>query len=95
MFLGAGAKITEGTIIKENAIIGAGVTITASTPIYDVVNNKIITANDEGQVIVPEGAVVVPGAREIKKGIFEEKLSIETPIIIKYGTKVTLEELLR
>lgn len=95
MFLGAGSKITEGAIIKKNAIIGAGVTITASTPIYDVVNDNIITANEEGQVIVPEGAVVVPGTREINKGDFDIKLSIDTPIIIKYGTKITLEDLLR
>jgi len=44
---------------------------------------------------VPEGAVVVPGTREINKGDFDIKLSIDTPIIIKYGTKITLEDLLR
>jgi 2,3,4,5-tetrahydropyridine-2-carboxylate N-succinyltransferase len=95
VFLGAGSQVTEGTIVKKGAIIGAGVTITSSTPIYDVVNNCIIKANENGQIVVPEGAVVVPGARKIKQEIDEIELSISTPIIVKYGSKVTLEDALR
>ncbi len=94
VFIGAGAKITEGTIIKKNAIIGAGTTITASTPIYDNVNNKIITPNCENQIVIPENAVVIPGARKIQSKTCDF-LSIATPIIIKYGGKVKLEENLR
>lgn len=95
VFLGADAKVTEGTIVKKGAIIGAGTTITASTPVYDVVNEKVITPNDNGQIVIPEGAVVVPGARQMDKKIDGKVLSVTTPIIIKYGAKVTLEELLR
>ena len=93
-FIGAGVKLLEGTIVKRGSIIGAGVTITGSTPIYDIVNNKIITPNELGQIIVPEDAVVVPGTRS-KKTEFEEDLAIATPIIIKYGSKVQLEDNLR
>lgn len=93
-FIGAGATITEGAIVKSNAIISAGVTITGSTPIYDLYNNNIITPNDKGQMIIPDGAVVVPGTRS-KESAFDVQLSISTPIIVKYNGKVKLEEALR
>lgn len=94
VFIGAGSVITEGTIVKTGAIISAGVTITSSTPVYDVCKNCIITSNDKGQIVIPSEAVVVPGART-KKSKFQEDMSVTTPIIIKYGSKVELEDILR
>lgn len=94
VFIGAGSTITEGTIVKKGAIIASGVNITGSTPIYDVVNNKVILPNENKQIIIPEGAVVIPGTRTIKTD-FDVELSIATPIIKKYGSKVELEDLLR
>lgn len=94
-FIGAGSTITEGAIVKKGAIVGAGVVITSSTPIYDIVNNKVITPNNKGQLVVPEGAVVVPGTRKKETVGLDVELAINTPIIVKYGGKVQLEDLLR
>lgn len=94
VFIGAGATVTEGTVVKKGAIIATGVNITGSTPVYDTVNGTIIKPNETGQIVIPEGAVVVPGTRTIKSD-FDVELAIETPIIKKYGSKVELEELLR
>ena len=94
-FIGASSTITEGAIIKQGAVISAGVTITGSTPIYDIVNERVITANEKGQVIIPEGAVVVPGTRKKEAKGFDVELAISTPIIVKYGSKVELEDALR
>ena len=94
-FVGAGVQITEGTIVKKKAVIGAGVTITGSTPIYDNVNGTIIVPNENGQIVVPEGAVVVPGSRTVESKIDGVELSKYVPMIIKYGTKIELEDLLR
>ena len=95
VFVGAGSQITEGTIVKQGAIIGAGVTVTGSTPVYDNVNGTIITPNENGQIIIPENAVVIPGTREVQTKIDGVKLAKAVPIIIKYGGKVELEDLLR
>lgn len=95
VFVGAGSQITEGTIVKKGAVIGAGVTITGSTPVYDNVNGKIITPNENGQIVIPEDAVVIPGTRDVKSNIENVKLTKSVPIIIKYGSKVVLEDLLR
>lgn len=94
-FIGAGCTITEGTIVKKEAIISAGVTITGSTPVYDIVNGSIITPNEQGNIIIPEKAVVIPGTRQKKSEFFDTNLSINTPIIVKYGSKIELEDALR
>ena len=95
VFVGAGSQITEGTIVKKGAVIGAGVTITGSTPVYDNVNGNIILPNENGQIVIPENAVVIPGTRDVKSNIEGVTLSKRVPIIIKYGSKVQLEDLLR
>ncbi len=95
VFVGAGSQITEGTIVKEGAVIGAGVTITGSTPVYDNVNGTIITPNENGQIVIPKDAVVIPGTRDVKSNVKGVTLSKSVPIIIKYGSKVVLEDLLR
>lgn len=95
VFVGAGSQITEGTIVKKGAVIGAGVTITGSTPVYDNVNGNIILPNENGQIVIPENAVVIPGTRDVKSNIDGVILSKRVPIIIKYGSKVELEDLLR
>lgn len=95
VFIGAGSQVTEGTIVKNGAIVAAGVTITGSTPIYDNVKGEIITPNEKGQIVVPENAVVIPGTRDLKSKFEGITLSKSVPIIIKYGSKVELEDLLR
>lgn len=95
VFVGAGSQVTEGTIVKKGAIIGAGVTITASTPVYDNVKGEIILPNENGQIVVPENALVIPGTRNVKSNIEGVELAKSIPMIIKYGSKVELEDLLR
>lgn len=95
VFIGAGSQVTEGTVVKEGAIIAAGVTITGSTPVYDNVKGVIITPNEKGQIVIPKDAVVIPGTRDLKSNFEGISLSKSVPIIIKYGSKVQLEDLLR
>lgn len=101
VFIGGNCGIYEGTIIKEGAVIGSGVVITSSTAIYDATTGEWIRKNDNGQIIVPEGAVVVAGSRPIKKGPgAEEGIHLYCPVIVKYrdsktDSSTTLEDLLR
>lgn len=101
VFVGGNSGIYEGVQVRKDAVISSGVIITASTPIYDLVNECVITKNDEGILEVPENAVVVPGSRPIKSDFGQkEGLSIYTPMIVKYkddqtDAKLSLEEGLR
>lgn len=101
VFIGGNCGIYEGTIVKENAVIGTGVIINASTALYDATTGEYIGKNENGQVVVPIGAVVVAGSRPITKGPGAEAgVHVYTPVIVKYrdsktDASVTLEDILR
>lgn len=101
VFIGGNCGIYEGTIVKENAVIATGVIINASTSLYDATTGEYIRKNENGQVVVPEGAVVVAGSRPITKGPgVEAGVHVYTPVIVKYrdgktDASVTLEDILR
>jgi len=101
VLIGGNCGIYEGAIVETRAVIGAGTIITGSTPIYDLVNSKILRKAPETQLVVPRNAVVVPGTRPAR-GAFamEHHLHIACPVIVKYRDDSTdattaLEELLR
>lgn len=101
VMIGGNCGIYEGTIVKKRAVIGAGVLITRSTPLYDCVNEKIVEKNESGSLVVPENAVVVAGSRGLASEFARAHgLSVYTPIIVKYRDAQTdgrtaLEEALR
>jgi 2,3,4,5-tetrahydropyridine-2,6-dicarboxylate N-succinyltransferase len=99
--VGGNAGIYEGTIVRPRAVIGAGVILTGSTPVYDTVRGQVYRRTEERPLEIPYGAVVVPGARKMK-GAFAElhELQIASPMIVKYRDEKTdsstaLEEALR
>ena len=93
--VGGNSGVYEGTIVRSRAVIGAGVVLTASTPVYDIVRGVVHRRE------IPAGAVVIPGARRMKGAFAEEHgLSVATPVIVKYRDEKTdsataLEEALR
>lgn len=85
VMVGGNCGIYEGVMIRERAVLGSGVILTASTKVYDLVNEKIITSDGENPLVIPPAAVVVPGSRKINNDFANEHgLSIATPLIIKY-----------
>ena len=101
VLVGGNTGIYEGAVIKRRAVIGAGTVLTGSTPIYDLVNERILKPVDGQPIIVPEGAVVVPGARAVTVGKGKDwGLSLSTPVIVKYrddktDTRTELERWIR
>ena len=99
--VGGNTGIYEGAIIRTRAVIGAGTVLTGSTPVYDLVRGEIIRPTADRPLIVPEGAVVVPGARAVAAGKGPEwALSLATPVIVKYrdsrtDTRTELEAWIR
>lgn len=99
--IGGNTGVYEGTIVRAGAVLAAGVVLTRGTPVYDVVNGTVLRATAERPLIIPTGAVVVPGARAIPHGKGADwGLSLATPVIVKYRDEKTelslaLEDLLR
>ncbi len=100
-FIGAGSALLEGVLVRRGAVIGAGVTLTGTSRIYDLVRDRVLQGTTDAPLEVPEGAVVVPGARTLA-GAFasEHGLSVAVALLVKdrdAGTsaRVALEEALR
>jgi 2,3,4,5-tetrahydropyridine-2-carboxylate N-succinyltransferase len=90
-FVGAGAVIVEGILVKRRAVIAPGVVLSKSVPVYDCVNKVVLGKGAS----IPEGAVVVPGTRPAgNEWARSHGLSVSCPIIIKYrdeGSDASLE----
>ncbi len=101
VFIGGNCGIYEGVIVKERAVIGTGVILNSSTPLYDNTTGEFIRKSDNKPLIVPKGAVIIAGSRPITSGYGKEAgVHLYCPVIIKYRdekteTSTTLEELLR
>jgi 2,3,4,5-tetrahydropyridine-2-carboxylate N-succinyltransferase len=58
-FIGSRCVVVEGVLIEEDAVLGANVVITASTPIIDVTGPQEVVHRGR----VPVRSVVIPGTR--------------------------------
>jgi len=58
-FIGSRCIVVEGVLVEEEAVLGAGVVLTATTPIYDVTgpSEKLLKGT------IPARSVVIPGMR--------------------------------
>jgi 2,3,4,5-tetrahydropyridine-2-carboxylate N-succinyltransferase len=101
VLVGGNCGVYEGTVVKARAVLGAGTILTRSTPVYDLIRETIHRAEEDQPLVIPEGAVVVPGARAVTRGAGKEwGLSLYTPVIVKYrdastDERVQLEDWLR
>lgn len=101
VLIGGNCGVYEGTVVKKRAVLGTGVILNRSTPVYDLVTGSVHRATDEVPLVIPEGAVVISGSRAVTQGIGKEwGISMYTPLIVKYrdektDAKVQLEEFLR
>ena len=99
--VGGNTGVYEGTIVRARAVLAAGTVLTRGTPVYDLVTGEIHRATAEMPLVIPSGAVVVPGSRAITSGKGKEwGLNVATPVIVKYRDEKTelslaLEDLLR
>lgn len=105
VLVGGNSGVYEGTIVRKGAVLAAGTILTRGTPVFDLVHGTVLRATAETPLVIPEGAVVVPGSRAISRGKAHAAadawgLSLYAPVIVKYRDEktdlsTTLEDLLR
>ncbi len=101
VLVGGNCGVYEGTIVQAGAVLAASTILTGSTPVYDLVRDAVYRREGDAPLVIPAGAVVVPGARAVTHGRGKELgISLYTPVIIKYRDEKTdqavrLEDLLR
>jgi 2,3,4,5-tetrahydropyridine-2,6-dicarboxylate N-succinyltransferase len=93
-FLGSRCIVVEGVRVGREAVLGANVVLTASTPIIDVRGKKPVEVRGE----VPARAIVIPGTR--KKTFPAGKYRVPCALIIgergeSTNRKTSLTEALR
>ncbi len=93
-FIGSRCVVVEGVRVGREAVLGAGVVLTASTPIYDVTGPEEVAHKGA----VPARAVVIPGSRP--KTFPAGTWQVPCALIIGYRTEATdrktsLEDALR
>jgi 2,3,4,5-tetrahydropyridine-2-carboxylate N-succinyltransferase len=100
-FIGAQAALLEGVMVRRAAVIAAGVILTGTSRLYDLVREQVLVGTLEEPLVVPPGAVVAPGVRSAG-GAFAAAngLGLATAIVVKYrdertDARVALEEALR
>jgi 2,3,4,5-tetrahydropyridine-2,6-dicarboxylate N-succinyltransferase len=88
--IGGNCGVYEGTIVRARAVLGAGVVLTRGTPVFDLVRELVYRAEGGRPLEIPEGAVVVPGARAVRGDwAAAEGLSLQTPLVVKYRDEKT------
>jgi 2,3,4,5-tetrahydropyridine-2-carboxylate N-succinyltransferase len=90
VLVGGNTGLYEGVVVKRRAVIAAGTVITGSTPVFDLPNARVLRPAEGEPLVIPAGAVVVPGARAVTKDPGPEwGLSLVAPVIVKYRDERT------
>lgn len=84
VFMGGGSMISEGVVLKKGSVLSMGTKLHYSTPLFDVVNEKIIEPIG-GRLYVPENALVVEGNFPLpSKWARELGLTVPAAHIVRY-----------
>jgi 2,3,4,5-tetrahydropyridine-2,6-dicarboxylate N-succinyltransferase len=100
-FVGAGCSLLEGVLVGAGAVIGAGVVLTGTSRLYDLVRGRVVAGTTGAPLAVPPRAVVVPGTRSLGGELAAAHgLGVAVALLVKdrdAGTdgRIALEEALR
>jgi 2,3,4,5-tetrahydropyridine-2,6-dicarboxylate N-succinyltransferase len=90
VLVGGNCGVYEGTIVRERAVLAAGVVLTRGTPVFDLVNETVYKGTADRPLEIPRAAVVVPGARAVSSEWGQRQgLSLQAPVIVKYRDEKT------
>ncbi len=100
-FVGGNCGVYEGVLVRSGAVLASGVVLTASTRVFDLVQQLELSGTRERPLEIPERAVVVAGSRPAG-GEFAQRLGLHVAcaLVVKYRDPKTdsataLEALLR
>jgi 2,3,4,5-tetrahydropyridine-2-carboxylate N-succinyltransferase len=100
-FIGGGCGLYEGVVVGRGAVLGAGVILTGQGRLIDLVEERELVGTPDAPLVVPAGAVVVPGTRPAGGSFAASRgVGLSVPVIVKRrdastDARVALEEALR
>ena len=100
-FVGAQCGLFDGVLVGRGAVLAAGVILTGTSRLYDLVEERVLEGTPDVPLSVPPGAVVVPSTRAAR-GEFAagHGLALQCAAIVKMrdastSARTALEEALR
>jgi len=100
-FIGGGCGLYEGVVVGRGAVLGAGVILTGQGRLIDLTGERELRGTPEEPLVVPAGAVVVPGSRPAGgEYAAHHGIGLSVPVIVKQrdlstDARTALEEALR
>lgn len=83
--VGANCGVFEGTLVGAGAVLAPGVQLTGSTRVHDLVRGEVYRATPDEPLVIPAGAVVVPGSRPASgEHARAAGIQLYVPVIVKY-----------
>ena len=61
-FIGARSEVVEGVVVEEHSVLGMGVYLGQSTPVFDRTTGKWLEC-EPGKLRIPSGSVLISGSR--------------------------------
>lgn len=90
VFVGAQSALLEGVLVGRGAVIAAGVILTGTSRLYDLVAGRVLTGTLERPLVVPARAVVAPGMRRASGDFAErEGIGLAAAVLVKYRDERT------
>jgi len=104
--VGGQCGLYEGVLVRRRAVLGAGVILTGSSKVFDLVEERELSGTSEAPLEIPENAVVVPGSRPVTEHrafdlwATHRHLHVACALIVKYrdaktDARTALEDALR
>jgi 2,3,4,5-tetrahydropyridine-2-carboxylate N-succinyltransferase len=83
-FVGGGCGLYEGVVVQRGAVLGAGVILSGQGRLIDLVEERELRGTPDEPLVVPPGAVVVPGTRP-GRGAYADRhgVGLSVPVIVK------------
>jgi 2,3,4,5-tetrahydropyridine-2-carboxylate N-succinyltransferase len=83
-FVGALSAVVEGVRLGAGTVVGAGVILTRSTPVYDLPRRRVLRGGADGTLSIPPRSVLVPGTRPVGDAWAREQgLAVGCAILVK------------
>src|SRR5207247_1124779 len=89
-FVGGNCGVYEGVVVQARAVLAPGVILTGGTTVFDLVRGQTYRKSPDAPLVIPSGAVVVPGSRPAA-GEFAARhhVSVYAPVVVKYRDEKT------
>jgi 2,3,4,5-tetrahydropyridine-2-carboxylate N-succinyltransferase len=100
-FVGGGSGLYDGVVVGRGAVLAAGVILTGTSRLIDLVNETEHVGTPEAPLVVPPGSVVVPGSRPAAGEYARAHgIGLATAVVVKHRdpsteARVALEDALR